>query len=76
MLDLPVDGHGWLLPRDTNLHPVETVRSGVFVAGTGTGPMDIPEAVAHGGAAAAEVLKHFARWQESPLPVDADTGER
>jgi heterodisulfide reductase subunit A len=76
MLELPVDGHGWLLPRDANLHPVETFRPGVFIAGAGVGPMDIPEAVAHGSAAAAEVLKRFSRWQESPLPVDADTGGR
>jgi heterodisulfide reductase subunit A len=76
MLELPVDEHGWLLPRDANLHPVETFRPGVLVAGAGVGPMDIPEAVAHGSAAAAEVLKHFARWRESPLPVDAVIGGR
>jgi heterodisulfide reductase subunit A len=73
MLGLPVDAYGWLLPLDANMHPVETVRPGVFLAGASTGPMDIPEAVAHGSGAAAEVLKRFARWPDTPLPVGGDT---
>jgi heterodisulfide reductase subunit A len=73
MLGLPTDEHGWLLPLDANTHPVETVRPGVFVAGTATGPMDIPETVAHASGAAAQVLKLFSRrtrqdQQESRLP--------
>jgi heterodisulfide reductase subunit A len=65
VLGLPMDEHGWLVPLESNIHPVETIRPGVFLAGTGAGPMDIPEAVAHGSGAAAQVLKHFARWRES-----------
>jgi heterodisulfide reductase subunit A len=61
MLGLPTDKDGWLLPLDANTHPVETVRPGVFVAGAGTGPMDIPETVAHASGAAAQVLKLFSR---------------
>jgi heterodisulfide reductase subunit A len=61
MLGLPTDEHGWLLPLDANTHPVETVRPGVFAAGAGTGPMDIPETVAHASGAAAQVLKLFSR---------------
>jgi heterodisulfide reductase subunit A len=57
MLDLPTDEHGWLLPLDTNVRPVETCRAGVFLAGAATGPMDIPEAVAHASGAAAQALK-------------------
>ncbi len=60
MLSLPTDRHGWLLPLNENVHPVETSRPGVFLAGTGTGPMDIPETVAHASGAAAQVLKLFA----------------
>ncbi|HDQ73958.1 MAG TPA: CoB--CoM heterodisulfide reductase iron-sulfur subunit A family protein [Chloroflexi bacterium] len=59
MLGLPLDPQGWLLPRDTNMRPVETVRPGIFVAGTGVGPMDIPETVAHASGAASHVLKLF-----------------
>jgi heterodisulfide reductase subunit A len=61
ILELPTDKDGWLLPLDGNTHPVETSRPGVFVAGTGTGPMDIPETVAHASGAAAQVLKLFSR---------------
>ncbi|RLC91178.1 MAG: hypothetical protein DRI79_03560 [Chloroflexi bacterium] len=68
MLGLPVDEHGWLLPLDLNVHPVETVRPGIFLAGTGSGPMDIPETVAHASGAAAQVLKLFSRWQKSLPP--------
>jgi heterodisulfide reductase subunit A len=74
MLALPQDEHGWLLARDANLHPVETDRQGVFLAGSGTGPMDIPETVAHASGAAAQVLKLFSRWQKVPLPIEGDRG--
>jgi heterodisulfide reductase subunit A len=77
MLGLPMDGHGWLLPLDTNMHPVETVRPGVFLAGAASGPMDIPEAVAHASGAAAQVLKYFARRSGPVAPKggDAEEGE-
>jgi len=68
MLGLPVDEHGWLLSADSNLRPIETVRPGIFLAGTGTGPMDIPEAVAHASGAAAHVLKLFSQWRAADLP--------
>jgi heterodisulfide reductase subunit A len=68
MLGLPMDEHGWLLSSDSNMRPVETLRPGVFLAGTGTGPMDIPETVAHASGAAAKVLKLFSRWK---FPEDA-----
>lgn len=64
MLGLRQDEHGWLLPRESNTHPVETSRPGIFLAGSGIGPMDIPETVSHAGGAAAQVLKLFARWSE------------
>ena len=61
MLELPTDEHGWLVPLDANTHPTETAREGIFVAGTGTGPKDIPETVAHASGAAAQVLKLFSQ---------------
>jgi heterodisulfide reductase subunit A len=61
MLGLATDEHGWLVSLDANTHPAETIRSGVFLAGTGAGPMDIPETVAHASGAAAQVLKLFSR---------------
>ncbi len=60
MLGVEIDERGWLVPADGNILPVETNRPGIFLAGTVTGPMDIPEAVGHGSAAAAKVLRLFA----------------
>jgi heterodisulfide reductase subunit A len=60
-LGLSQDSDGWLLPCEANVHPVESGRPGIFVAGCGTGPMDIPETVAHASAAAAQVLKLLSR---------------
>jgi heterodisulfide reductase subunit A len=62
MLGLATDEHGWLLPLNSNTRPAETVRPGVYLAGTGAGPKDIPETVSHASGAAAQVLKLFARW--------------
>jgi heterodisulfide reductase subunit A len=64
MLGLPTDEHGWLLPLERNTHPTETIRPGIFLAGTGTGPMDIPETVAHASGAAAQVLKLLSRRRQ------------
>jgi heterodisulfide reductase subunit A len=62
MLGVTIDKHGWLLPLDANTHPTETIRPGVFLAGTSAGPMDIPETVAHASGAAAQVLKLLSQW--------------
>jgi heterodisulfide reductase subunit A len=62
ILGLATDEHGWLLPLETNTRPAETIRPGVYLAGTGAGPKDIPETVSHASGAAAQVLKLFARW--------------
>ena len=62
MLGIEIDDAGWLVPANGNMRPVETGRKGVFLAGTGIGPMDIPETVAHASGAAAKVLELFAQW--------------
>ena len=61
MLGLAVDEFGWWTERDGNLSPLETGRPGIFLAGTGIGPKDIPEAVAQGSGAAGKVLSLLAR---------------
>jgi heterodisulfide reductase subunit A len=73
MLGLPLDEHGWLLARDSNAHPVETARPGVFLAGSVAGPIDIPETVAHASAAAAQVLKSFSRFCHSEEQSDEES---
>jgi heterodisulfide reductase subunit A2 len=47
---------GFFLERHPKLAPVETATDGVYLAGTCQGPKDIPDSVAHGGAAAAAAL--------------------
>jgi heterodisulfide reductase subunit A len=62
MVGVDIDEQGWLVEANADLQPVETNRPGVFLAGTVTGPMDIPETVGHASGAAAKVLKAFSRW--------------
>jgi heterodisulfide reductase subunit A len=51
------DVHGFYQGRHPTLHPLESTRSGIFLAGTCQGPQDISETVCQGSAAAAGVLK-------------------
>jgi heterodisulfide reductase subunit A len=69
ILDLPMDQFGWWTEEDGNLAPLETGRPGVFIAGAGTGPKDIPEAVSQGSGAAGKVLSLLTRWG-GPQPTD------
>ena len=47
---------GFFLEKHPKLAPVSTAADGIFVAGACQGPKDIPDSVAQGGAAAANVL--------------------
>jgi len=47
---------GFFMEKHPKLAPVETATDGVYLAGTCQGPKDIPDSVAHGGAAAAAAL--------------------
>jgi heterodisulfide reductase subunit A len=47
---------GFFLEKHPKLAPVETSTDGVFLAGACQGPKDIPDAVAHGSAAASAAL--------------------
>jgi len=71
MLGIEVDESGFFAEADGNLSPVETRRAGVFLCGAGSGPKDIPEAVAQGSAAAAKVLSLFERWKDEPRSVSS-----
>ncbi len=54
IFDIDTDTYGFA--STSKLRPVETSRSGVFVAGTYQGPKDIPETVIQGSGAAAGVM--------------------
>ncbi len=58
---LPADENGFYVSADGELDPVSTALPGVFIAGAGSGPKDIPETVAQASGAAAKVLALFQR---------------
>jgi heterodisulfide reductase subunit A len=68
MLGLEVDQFGWWTEVEGNLAPLETSRPGVFLAGAGTGPKDIPEAVSQGSGAAGKALSLLSRWSQVEAP--------
>ena len=53
------------------LKPVETVTAGIFLCGTCVGPMDIPEAVSMGSAAASKVQMLFSAEEMAREPITA-----
>jgi heterodisulfide reductase subunit A len=65
ILGLELDEFGWWTEDEANMAPLETRRPGVFLAGAGSGPKDIPEAVSQGSGAAGKVLSLFNRWDAS-----------
>jgi len=62
---------GFFLERHPKLAPVSTASDGIFIAGSCQGPKDIPDSVAQGGAAAANVLSLIDRKQVTLEPVVA-----
>ncbi len=59
IVGLPADEDGFYVSADGELDPVSTALPGVFIAGAGSGPKDIPETVAQASGAAAKVLTLF-----------------
>jgi heterodisulfide reductase subunit A len=54
---------GWYIEAHPKLGPVSTTTDGVFLAGVCQGAKDIPDTVAQGGAAAAQVMKLMTRGE-------------
>ncbi|MDD5095144.1 MAG: FAD-dependent oxidoreductase [Dehalococcoidia bacterium] len=63
------DRHGFFLESHPKLRPFNSNTEGIFFAGTCQAPWDIPDTVAHAGAAAAEVLSLLARGKVSIEPL-------
>jgi heterodisulfide reductase subunit A len=66
---------GWFAEAHPKLRPVETSTAGVFLAGCCQGPRDIPDAVAHAGAAAQEAVRLFNQGEVTVSPVVAEVME-
>ncbi|HYM39593.1 MAG TPA: 4Fe-4S binding protein, partial [Thermoplasmata archaeon] len=52
--ELELGEGGWVQSADENCHPTRTSVGGVFVAGTASGPKDIPDSIVDAAAAASE----------------------
>ena len=66
---------GWAIEKHPKLDPVSTMTEGVFIAGTVSGPKDIPSSVAQGAAAAARVLDKIIQKEVALEPVRASVNE-
>lgn len=55
--NISVGADGWFIESHPKLGPVSTATEGVFLAGVCQGAKDIPDSVAQGSAAAAQVMK-------------------
>ena len=73
----PLTRDGFLAEAHAKLRPVESMTSGIFLAGAAQGPRDIPDTVAQAGAAASKVLALFSQPETSadPLVAVVDKGE-
>jgi len=70
-LNISYNTYNFLIEAHPKLRPVETQTDGIFVAGTCVGPRDIPECVAHGGAAAAKAVALLSQDSLTTDPLTA-----
>jgi len=63
---------GWFAEAHPKLRPVETSTAGVFLAGCAQGPRDVPDTVAHAGAAALESVRLLNQGEVTISPTVAE----
>ncbi|MFW6140663.1 MAG: 4Fe-4S binding protein [Acidobacteriota bacterium] len=74
-LKISLDKDGFLSEAHPKLRPVESVTGGLFVAGAGQAPKDIPEAVAQASGAASKVQAMFSEDVIHQAPIVAAVDE-
>ena len=74
-LRISVDEHGFFSEAHPKLRPVESLTAGIFLAGAGQFPKDIPETIAQASGAAAKVLQLFSRREMVQEPTIAHVNE-
>lgn len=74
VLKISRGAEGFLKEAHPKLRPVESLTAGIFLAGAGQGPKDIPEAVSQGSGAAAKAVSLLATEKliHSPEVVEID----
>jgi heterodisulfide reductase subunit A len=70
-LHISTDANGFYNEAHPKLRPVETLTAGIYLAGAGQGPKDIPETVAQASGAAAKVLQLFSHDEMTASPLVA-----
>ncbi|HID64836.1 MAG TPA: CoB--CoM heterodisulfide reductase iron-sulfur subunit A family protein, partial [Anaerolineae bacterium] len=70
-LRISVDEHGFFSEAHPKLRPVESLTAGIFLAGAGQFPKDIPETIAQASGAAAKVLQLFSQREMVQEPTIA-----
>ncbi len=75
VLRTATDEYGFLNEAHIKLKPVESMTSGIYLAGCAQSPKDIPDTVSQAGAAAAKVLSLFGKDKmvQEPLVACVDT---
>ena len=66
---------GFFMEQHPKLGPVQTATDGVFIAGTCQAPKDIPDAVAQGAGAAANILSLIDRGEVIIEPITSEVEE-
>ncbi len=61
--ELELDPFNFVKQTDMLANPAQTSIDGVFVAGTASAPMDIPDSILSGGAASAQTISYLRRAQ-------------
>jgi heterodisulfide reductase subunit A len=74
-LNTATDAHGFLTEAHIKLRPVESLTSGVFLAGSAQWPRDLPDTVSSASAAASKVLSLFSRDELLHEPTVASVDE-
>ncbi len=74
-LRISTDEHGFFSEAHPKLRPVESLTPGIFLAGAGQFPKDIPETISQASAAAAKVLQLFSQREMVQEPVIAHIDE-
>ncbi len=74
-LKIGVDVYGFLTEAHPKLRPMETLTPGIFLAGCGQAPRDIPDTVAQASGAAAKVLELFSQEELYHDPIVATVDE-
>ena len=63
--ELKLGEGGWVQSEDENRHPTRTTVDGVFVAGTASGPKDIPDSIVDAAAAASECAAYLIQTRKA-----------